>query len=459
MPPRVTDLEKSNLSETPIDARVVRAKIEQLNLERPGCASIREVGALVDAIESASRTRFIRMEMGIPGLSPCSHGIEAEVKALSSGCAARYPNIHGLPELKVEAARFLKAFLDLDVPPSCCIPSTGSTSGSFITFMVTARMFKERKTTLFLDPGFPVHKLQLKALGLEQISFDVYEYRGEKLGQKLESILRRGEISAILYSNPNNPTWICFSERELETIGELCTRYGVVVIEDLAYLGMDFRKDLSVPGKAPFVPTVGRYTDHYVLLVSASKIFSYAGQRIGFVAVSEPLFHARFRELLRFFGSERFGHALIYGSAYAVSAGVASSAQHGLAAALRAAADGRYNFLDQTRIYAERARRMKQIFLANGFYLVYDRDEREPLADGFYFTAAYPGFSGEKLVEELLYYGISAISLANTGSRRLEGIRACVSQVPESVFPELESRLRLFHSHHKKEPVEPSRAG
>ena len=36
----------------------------------------------------------------------------------------------------------------------------------------------------------------------------------------------------------------------------------------------------------------------------------------------------------------------------------------------------------------------------------------DPVADGFYFTISYPGFTGEELIEELLYYGISAISLA-----------------------------------------------
>jgi hypothetical protein len=47
-------------------------------------------------------------------------------------------------------------------------------------------------------------------------------------------------------------------------------------------------------------------------------------------------------------------------------------------------------------------------------------DDNVPIADGFYFTVHYPGFTGEELIEELLYYGISAISLSNTGSLRKE---------------------------------------
>ena len=45
-------------------------------------------------------------------------------------------------------------------------------------------------------------------------------------------------------------------------------------------------------------------------------------------------------------------------------------------------------------------------------------DMDEPIADGFYFTISYPGMTGKELLEELLYYGISAISLDITGSDR-----------------------------------------
>ena len=77
--------------------------------------------------------------------------------------------------------------------------------------------------------------------------------RGDKLGPKLESYLKKGEVGAIVYSNPNNPSWICFTEKELRIIGDLCTKYDVVAIEDLAYFGMDFRQDFSIPGQAPFI--------------------------------------------------------------------------------------------------------------------------------------------------------------------------------------------------------------
>ncbi len=439
---------------TPVDAVIVREKIRESRLKSVGKASIREIRSLINAIEQESGVKYIRMEMGIPGLPAAEIGIEAEIAALHNGCASFYPSIEGVPELKPEISRFVKLFLDVDVAPRCCIPCTGSTNGSFVTFLVAARMYKEKDTLLFLDPGFPVHKQQLNVLGLKHTSLDVYEHRGDKLREALEAILSQGNISTILYSNPNNPAWICFTDVELKIIGELATKYNVIVMEDLAYITMDFRKDYSVPGQPPFQPTVAHYTDNYVLMISSSKAFSFAGERVGMLAISESLFEKESEDLLRFYTQPTFGHSLIYGAAYAVSAGTNHSSQYGLLAILKAVNDGVYRYIEDVRLYGTRARELKQVFLENGFTIVYDKDDGEPIADGFYFTVSYPGLSGEELCEEFLYYGVSAISLSNTGSNRKEGIRACVSLISEEQVPILAKRLRIFHEQHSPVPHE-----
>ncbi len=436
------------MKDTPIDRKIVERKIGESNLASVGKASIREIKKLVDEIEAETGERYVRMEMGIPGLPPAQIGVEAEIEALKQGVAAIYADIHGIPQLKNEISRFIKSFLDVDVESTGCVPTVGSMLGCFASFMTVNRMNKDKDTTLFIDPGFPVNKLQLDVLGQKWESFDVYDYRADKLRDKLESYFKKGNISAVLYSNPNNPSWICFTEKELAIIGELADRYDVVVLEDLAYIAMDFRKDLSKPGQPPFQPTSAKFTDNYILLISSSKAFSYAGQRIGMMAISDKMFHRKAPDLRRFYTSDIFGHAMIFGTLYALSSGTSHSAQYALAAMLKSTNDGELNFVEAVREYGERAKIMKKLFLDNGFNIVYDMDEDQPIADGFYFTFSYPGFSGEELVHRLIYYGVSAISLAITGSKRREGVRACVSLVLRDQFPDLESRLKEFHQHH-----------
>ncbi|MBN2348706.1 MAG: pyridoxal phosphate-dependent aminotransferase [Bacteroidales bacterium] len=433
---------------TPVPPEIVKKGIQESGLEKVGRGSIREIVGLINNIEQASGIRFIRMEMGVPGLDAPGIGIEAEIEALKKGVASKYPMIDGVKELKNEISRFVKLFINLDVTPEHCIPSVGSMQGSMATFMVSCQRDVKKDTTLFIDPGFPVQKRQHHVLGLKYESFDVYNYRGEKLREKLESFLAKGNISTMVYSSPNNPSWICFSERELQIIGELATKYDTVVIEDLAYIAMDFRNDYGRPGEAPFQPTVARYTDNFVLLISSSKVFSYAGQRVAMIVISDSLYSREFPHLAGRFSTARFGYSIIQDAIYSLSAGVGHSAQYGLRAMLKAANDGTFNFLNDIKEYGEKAKIMKELFIKNGFKLVYDQDEDKPLADGFYFTIFYPGFSGLDLMEELLYYGISAITLDITGSKRSEGLRACVSQIKREQFNDLRQRLEAFRRNH-----------
>jgi len=440
------DLKTKN---TPIDFNIVQNKVKDNKLDSPGKASIREIKKLVDEIEKASGEKFVRMEMGVPGLPPTKIGVDAEIEALKKGVAAIYPDIYGITDLKTETSRFIKLFMDIDVSPEGCIPTGGSMMGSFAAFMTINKCDPEKDTSLLIDPGFPVHRQQLKVLGQNLESFDVYNHRGDKLQDKLESILSKENISCMLYSNPNNPSWICFTEKELKIIGDACNKYDVIAIEDLAYFAMDFRRDMSKPGVPPYQPTVAKYTDNYILTISSSKAFSYAGQRIGMMIISDELYDRSYPNLKNYYSKDLFGHSMIYGSIYSMSAGISHSAQYALAAIFKAANDGKLNFVEEVKEYGEKAKIMKKLFIDNGFKIVYDKDEDEPIADGFYFTFSYLGYTGEELLNELLYYGISAISLAITGSERLEGIRACVSLVRRDQFKDLEFRLKKFNADHQ----------
>lgn len=435
------------MKNTPIERSLIDQTIQEFGIADFSKATIREVKAIAAKAEAASGVEFIKMEMGVPGLPPSAVGVQAEIKALTNGIASLYPDINGLPALKEAASRFIKAFINVEVPAEGCVPVTGSMQGTFASFLTCCQCQEQRDTILFIDPGFPVQKQQLVVMGKKYETFDVYEYRGEKLREKLESYLKQGNIAAMVYSNPNNPSWICLKEEELRIIGELATQYDVIVLEDLAYFAMDFRQDLSRPFEPPYQPTVAHYTDQYVLLISGSKAFSYAGQRIGVACISEKLYHRHYPGFDTRYGGGTFGTVFIHRVLYALSSGTSHSAQYALAAMLKAASDGQYNFLNEVKVYGERARKLKDIFLRHGFHLVYDNDLGEPVADGFYFTIGYPGMTSGQLAKELMYYGVSAISLVTTGSHQ-QGLRACTSFIQDHQYKQLDERMAVFAENH-----------
>jgi aspartate/methionine/tyrosine aminotransferase len=441
-------------SPVPFDAAAIRAIVTAQNFD-VRTASIREMNKLVNAIEQQLDVEFIRMEFGIPGLPVHPRAIEAETQALRERNVGHvYAPFEGVPALKEEAAKFVKLYMDLDVPPSCCIPTVGAMEGCFASLALASRLRKGASTVLCLEPGFPVNKLQIRFLGLKRESIDFHDHRGDKLLEAVEALARRGDLCAILWSSPNNPSWIVLKEEELRGIGRICDEYGIIAIEDLAYFGMDVRQDYSQPGRPPYQPTVLRYARHGICIVSSSKMFSYAGQRIAITVLHPELMKMEAPDLVQNYGTPSIGHAFVHGVLYPIAACVAESPQYGLLALLQEANRGNAELFEPARVYARRARTMKKLFLENGFRLVYDNDLGEPLADGFYFTVAYPGFdNGADLLLELLHYGVSAITLETTGSCRKEGLRACVSMTREDQFPVLEQRLRAFHERHPTAPA------
>ena len=431
-----------------IEKSALDAVLEQMGISDISCATIRQSGEIARTLEKEQNVEFLHLEMGIPGLPPARIGVEAECEALRQGIASVYPNMMGTPELKKQASRFLKAFLDIDVAPKGCIPTVGSMQGSFSSFIVCSHLDPAKDTILFIDPGFPVQRSQARLLGIRSESFDIYDYRGEKLAARLESHLSSGRISAIIYSSPNNPAWFNLAEDELKTIGEMATRYDAVVIEDLAYMCMDFRKPLGKPYEPPFQPTVAKYTDNYIIMMSASKMFSYAGQRIAVLAISDNLYKREYPALQERYRIARLGDALVLGILYAVSSGTSHSAQFALAAMLKAAADGELDFVADTAEYARRASLTKKMFLDNGFHIVYSKDGDEDVSDGFFYTVGYGDMTGAQLMNDLMLCGICSISLSLTGSSQ-NGVRICVSQLnrPEQ-FELLKARLELFKEGH-----------
>jgi len=129
----------------------------------------------------------------------------------------------------------------------------------------------------------------------------------------------------------------------------------VVIIEDLAYFGMDFRKDYSSRANHPISLPL-QSTQITIFCLFQFESFQLCGSEIGLMLVSNKLFNLESTDLLRNYTTLVFGRALIYGTLYALSAGTAHSAQYAMAAMLKATNDGNYNFVEVVRDYGDKAR-------------------------------------------------------------------------------------------------------
>ncbi len=428
----------------PISKETVKNLLAEKDIANVARATIRQQVAITTGLEKISGDKFVHLEIGVPGIPASKVGTDAQKQAIDNGVATIYPIISGLPELKENASQFIKAFLDIDIAPKCIIPTVGSMQGSFNLILECSQLDENKDTILFINPGFPPQMLQAKILGAKQACFDIYNFRGDKLEAKLEEFLSTGKIAAIVYSNPNNPAWYCLTEQELQVVAKMADKYDAIVIEDLAYFCMDFRKELSKPFEPPYQSTVAKFTDRYILMMSGSKIFSYAGERIAIVAFSNKMFDREYPRLRQLYGLGKMGDNYVLTFLYAASSGTSHSAQYALSAMMKAAVEGKFDFVKTISEYGRRAKVAKEIFDRNGFSIVYDKDGDVKLADGFYFTIGYKGMDSETLLTGLLRCGISAMALDTTGSSQ-PGIRACVSTLStDDDMKALDERLALF---------------
>lgn len=426
------------------------AACRQCNIESAGVATIMENARLAACLERETGIPVIHMELGSPGFAPNRIGVEAEKAALDAGIGSKYPPTDGLPVLKEASSRFVKAFLNIDWAPKYHIPTVGSMLGAFGALAAASQCRPERSKILVLEPSFSANKQQMAVLGIEWQGVEVPQLREGGFEESLRSLLGSGEFSALIYSNPNNPSWMCLSEDELEILARVADETETIIIEDLAYFCMDFRRNgFGIPYQEPYPPTVAKFTGNCMLLLSASKIFSYAGQRIGVLCVGPDLYKKQFPAFAaRYGGSGIFGLTITGGILDMITSGCTASTQWGLAEMMNRSCDGTLRFLEDVGEYSTRATRMKEIFLRHGFSISYEEDASGPIGDGFFFTVSYPGFSSAALVDELLSYGVSSVSLDKMGSCR-RGVRLCSSRIHGDQFGLLEERMTAFEADHR----------
>ena len=84
---------------------------KQLSIQSLQKASIAQVVGFVQSIESKQSEKFIRMELGVPGLLPQQVGCKAEISAIESGVQGIYPPANGTISLRKEASGMILKIL------------------------------------------------------------------------------------------------------------------------------------------------------------------------------------------------------------------------------------------------------------------------------------------------------------------------------------------------------------
>lgn len=98
---------------------------------------------------------------------------------------------------------------------------------------------------------------------------------------ELEQHLADPQVKLMILCNPHNPVGCIWSAEELKRIGELCYKYGVIVVSDEVHC------DLTIPGCSyvPFASVSESCQMNSVTLIAPSKTFNLAGIQTSAVCI------------------------------------------------------------------------------------------------------------------------------------------------------------------------------
>ncbi|KAG2383437.1 hypothetical protein C9374_004108 [Naegleria lovaniensis] len=159
---------------------------------------------------------------------------------------------------------------------------------------------------LLFGPYYFNHYMALQMFGVKPVIFDCHECDGYQPGcghcddmsrftEFFENLMKqqenqRNKLKMVVVTTPCNPTGAVYTQYQIDTISQLCAKYGVWMVCDETYeyfIYNDTSVEQQQQPNATSTKTCYHYTpqgDHIIHLYSFSKAFSIPGWRLGYIA-------------------------------------------------------------------------------------------------------------------------------------------------------------------------------
>jgi aminotransferase len=230
-------------------------------------SDIRAVTRLVEAVGG------INLGQGVCPLPPSPAVVDAASAAMRAGFNV-YSHYDGIAALKEKLADKMRRHNGIPATAENVLVTPGAT-GAFEC--VCKAFLQPGDSVVVFEPIYQYHIRQMRERGarVHLVSLRTPDWSID-FGELEAALALRPKL--LVFSNPNNPCGKVFTRAELERIGELCARYGVIPVVDEVYeyitTGDQPHVSLaSLPGQAERTLTMG----------SASKTFFVTGWRIGWL--------------------------------------------------------------------------------------------------------------------------------------------------------------------------------
>lgn len=195
---------------------------------------------------------------------------EAATRLLMDGNPCYTPNA-GLPETREAIANTYS-----EISPNQICVCNGAEEALYISL---AALINSDDLIAIPDPDYTAYPSLCSMFGANVCRLPFLKAFIGIDWDRWENILKSG-VKAVLLSSPSNPSGFTFSEQDAQSFGDLCNRYGVMVIVDEIYASLYFRK-------API--SLQSYVKRLIRIGGLSKSHCLSGWRIGWIIAPEEI--------------------------------------------------------------------------------------------------------------------------------------------------------------------------
>lgn len=208
---------------------------------------------------------------------PTPGALDEFVAGVHRGGSQAYTEYRGGAELRDVVAEKLTAFTGHPVSSSKELIITPGTQGAL--FLALGATVNAGDRVAIVRPDYFANRKLVEFLGgvIAPVRMNHLEYNdraGLDLGE-LEDAFKSG-VKTFLFSNPNNPAGVVYSQAEIARIAELAARHGATVIVDQLYSRLLYSGNSYTHLRA-----LAQVSSPVVTIMGPSKTESLSGYRLG----------------------------------------------------------------------------------------------------------------------------------------------------------------------------------
>jgi alanine-synthesizing transaminase len=228
---------------------------------------------------------IIDFGMGNPDMPTPQHIVDKLCDTIKDPKSHRYSVSRGILGLRRAQSNYYKRRFNVDINPETeVIVTLGSKEGlANLASAITSNGDK----VIVPNPSYPIHPYGFIIAGASVLSID--SNPNDNFIKNLHKILSssNNKAKALVLNYPNNPTTRIATLDFFKEVVEICIRYEVYILSDIAYAEIYF--DGQMP---PSILEVPKAKNIAVEFSSLSKTYSMPGWRVGFAVGNKNLIQA-----------------------------------------------------------------------------------------------------------------------------------------------------------------------